>query len=171
MALLSLSDTANSVIAGGRSPITRSVITAGADIKPGFTVQAETLPDVGLSQVYDHTAEETGTNFPCYGVAIERTDLDIDTVFADNTDIEIVLIGSGTIIRMCVLAASGTFTAGEKMYLSKTTGGYIMPYQACITATAPTVDQNAGMHQSFIGIAQEDYANDASDDGWVEVLI
>ena len=89
---------------GFHPPVT--MIENGGVIFPGYvvTTEGETYPDVAKPDAKGDTAT---------GVAGLKENQDIDTVYADNSEIPIYLCGSGAIVKCYFSLNGGDCTMGE----------------------------------------------------------
>lgn len=172
MADTELSDHSRSVIAGGRTPILRSMRTTGAGEFPGCIVALATSdPDVKLADADDATFSN---NTNVLGVLKERSDTDIDSTFNDNTEVKVIMKGSGTVVWVPMVASRGAIVAGDRIYVSATAGygrlAAAITVPSDTTTTYAAIIKLQGMEKTFLGIAMQDEPDTAAVD-WVKVLI
>ena len=162
-----LSGYANTVLAGGRTPIIVERVTNGTDLFPGAVAAAdgETFPDVAGAIGDD--ADSNAADGSLVGVCLEVDGLDIDTDFVDGQAIRIVTLGSGTIVLVALKTSAGAVEAGMKIVLADQLAGHCGIRSE---SNPPTVEENALNEKTYVGRAMEASA-DVAAVRWIRVLL
>ena len=162
-----LSGYANTVVAGGRTPIIVEQVTNGTDIFPGAIVatDGETAPDIDLATGDD--ADASASDGKLLGIVLEKSGLDIDTAFADGLGVRVAMLGCGAIVWLALKASVGAITIGQTIYLADASAGYCGVRQEPAT---PTVETNAINHKAYIGRSL-DASADVAAIRWIRVML
>jgi hypothetical protein len=164
-----LSGYTNKVVAGGRTPIIVEGLANGSDFKAGYVVatDGETAANQDFDLATGDDADASASDGSVAGVLMEQEDVDLDTAFADNSAVKVVLIGSGTIVWVPLKTSAGATTPGTVIILADALAGHCGIRQESAT---PTVEENAINNKAYVGKAI-DWTADVAAVRWIRVLI
>lgn len=166
MAGTDLSGYANQVLVGGRTPLLRDSKTTTANCKPGYIVAGVAANEPDIVEASGTIVGGVGSGV--LGVLKENSDLDLDDVFVDNTNVDVIPKGSGSVVLVPVESNFAAIKKGDRLVVSEATNGMVQGGEFT-TATTPDVaelkvatDQARYMQKNFVGYADEDSPNIAA---------
>ena len=161
-----LSSYANTVLAGGRSPILADFVLATTNgLKAGYACYRSAAGAVkALSGSVDDASDLLG---PFVGICLEQAGTLLDTGFTDADPVRVILAASkGTKVRIAIIATQGALVPGDLLVPSTTAGQWMKK----VTSATPTVEENAiASRNAMLEVAEE--VADVGAVQWVECYI